>query len=63
MKIVIERELDVEELFENMTDDFADYSACDDANLSNDDFTPEVMANIFSELADIATKKAARLRR
>lgn len=60
MKITIERELDVEELFNDMTDDFADYSVCDDANLTNDDFTPDVLADIFSELADIAAKRAAR---
>ena len=58
MTITVERELDMEELFENIIDDFADYSACEDANLNEDDFTPELLANIFSELAKVATQRA-----
>ena len=60
MKIMTKRELDVEELFQEMITDFADYCACEDANLTNDDITPEVLADIFSELANIAAKRAAK---
>lgn len=58
MKITVERELDVEELFEDMIEDFADYESCEDANLSADDITPELLADIFSELAKVASQRA-----
>lgn len=58
MKITIERELDVEELFEDLISDFADYTSCEDANLNADDFTPELLAEIFSELAKVAAERA-----
>ena len=60
MKITIERELDLEELFDELTDDFASYNTCEDACLHHDDFTPEVLSDIFSELADIAARRAAK---
>jgi len=60
MKITIERELDLEELFDEMTDDMSGYNTCEDACLHSDDFTPEVLADIFSELADIAARRAAK---
>jgi len=59
MKITVGRELDVKELFEEMIDDFADYTPCEDANLTDDDFTPELLADIFSELAKVAAQRAA----
>lgn len=58
MKITIERELDVEELFNDMIAELTDYEPCDDANLNADDITPKLLADIFSELAKIATKHA-----
>lgn len=58
MKITIERELDVEELFEDMVEDFADYTSCEDANLTNDDLTSKLLADIFSELAKVAAQRA-----
>lgn len=58
MKITIERELDVEELFNDMVAELADYEPCDDANLNADDITPKLLADIFSELAKIAAERA-----
>lgn len=63
MKITIERELDVERLFDDMIDDFTGYTACEDAGLHCDDITADVLADIFSELADIAAKRAAKAAR
>lgn len=61
MKITIERELDIEDLFDDMTRDFADdYAVCEGAGMLNEDFTPDVLADIFSELAEVAAKRAAR---
>ena len=61
MKITIERELDIEDLFDDMTRDFAnDYATCEGAGMLNDDFTPEVLADIFSELADVAARRVAK---
>lgn len=59
MKITTERNLDVEELFDTLVDNFADYYVCEEAKLTDDDFTPDVLADIFSELADIAARRAA----
>lgn len=61
MTITIERELDAEELFNDMVADFADYGTCDDAGLTDDDFTPEVLADIFNELAIVAAKRAGKM--
>ena len=58
MKITIERELDVDEMFEEMVDNFTDYTACEDANLTNDDLTSEMLADIFNELAKVAAERA-----
>ena len=60
MKITIERELDLEELFDAIADDLDGYYTCEEAGLHKDDFTPEVLSDIFSELADIAARKAAK---
>lgn len=58
MKITVERELDVEELFDDVIEDFAEHTACEDANLTDDDLTPKLLADIFSELAKIAAQRA-----
>lgn len=58
MKITIKRELDVEELFEELVNELSDYPACDEADLSDTDFTPKMVAEIFSELAKIAARRA-----
>jgi len=63
MKITIERELDMEALFDDITYDISGCDTCEDACLHPQDFTPEVLADIFSELADIATKRAAKAKR
>lgn len=60
MKITIERELDVERLFDDMIDDFTCYTACEDAGLHWDDVTADVLADIFSKLAEVAAKRAAK---
>ena len=60
MKITVERELDVEELFDNVIEDFAEHTACEDANLTDDDLTPELLADIFNELAEVAAQRALR---
>lgn len=60
MKITIERELDMEKLFDDITYDISDCETCDDAHLYPQDFTPEVLADIFSELAEVAVKRAAK---
>lgn len=58
MKITVERELDMEELFEDVIEDLTEYTACEDANLTDDDLTPELLADIFSELAKVAAEHA-----
>lgn len=58
MKITIERELDVEELFDCIVSNFADYTACVDVDLYDDDITPGLLADIFSELAKVAAERA-----
>lgn len=60
MKVTIERELDVDELFDDMIDNFVDYAACEDAHLTNDDLTSEMLADIFNELAEVAAQRAAK---
>lgn len=60
MKITIERELDVERLFDDITDDFSGYVAIVEADLIDHDLTPDVIADIFSELAEVAAKRAAK---
>lgn len=59
MKITIERELDMEALFDDIAYDISGCDTCEDAGLHPQDFTPEVLSNIFTELADIAAKRAA----
>jgi predicted DNA-binding transcriptional regulator YafY len=60
MKITIERELDMEELFDDISYDISGCETCEDACLHPQDFTPEVLADIFSELAEVAAKRAAK---
>ena len=64
MKITIKRELDMEDLYDDITRDFAnDYATCEGAGMLNEDFTPQLLADIFSELANVAAERAEKGKR
>ncbi len=62
MKITLSKNLDIQQLYEDIVEgDFDGYYACDEINLSKSDLTPNLMAQIFSALADEANKRIAKL--
>ncbi len=58
MKIKITKTLDTAQLYDDIVEgDFESYSACEAVGLHYSDLTPELMAMIFSALADEAVKR------
>ena len=57
MKVVLEKELDISELYDNVVWAFEENSACETIGLTAADVTPKLMAQVFSALASEAIKR------
>lgn len=57
MKIHVEREIDLDSLVDNILDYFNDYTAVENAELCLSDFSPQIMAIVFEEMAKVIAKR------
>ena len=60
MTIILKKELDIDELYDEIADNFANFDACCAINITESDVTPALLAEVFSELADTAKCLAAK---
>ena len=57
LKIPVTKTLNIKVLYDDIIDDFSEYNAAEDVNLSNEDITPEVAEKIFTALAQEAHER------
>ena len=51
MTVVLKRELNIDQLYDDIVEQFENFDACYDIGMTTDDITPDFLAQVFSELA------------
>ena len=57
MEITVKRELDISELYDDLMYWLEDCDAVEDAGLKKEDFTPEILSQVFRALAEEASDR------
>jgi len=57
MIITVKKDLDTAQLYNDIIDDFCEYTACEEIALCPSDITPELLKKIFAALAEEAANR------